>query len=86
MTEHPKIHKLGDRVVALNVINNLNHKQNHYTNFGAYGIVIGIIDNGEIMIEVLWDKPRFGQTDLGGRCSPLRGSLVHFLDIFNITQ
>ncbi|CAD8157271.1 unnamed protein product [Paramecium pentaurelia] len=77
MTEHPKIHKLGDRVVALN---------NHYTNFGAYGIVVGIIDNGEIMIEVLWDKPRFGQKDLGGRCSPLRGSTVHFLDIFNITQ
>ncbi|CAK71646.1 unnamed protein product (macronuclear) [Paramecium tetraurelia] len=77
MTEHPKIHKLGDRVVALN---------NNYTNFGAYGVVVGVIDNGEIMIEVLWDKPRFGQTDLGGRCSPLRGSLVRFLDIFNITQ
>lgn len=51
MTEHPKIHKLGDRVVALN---------NNYTNFGAYGVVVGVIDNGEIMIEVLWDKPRFG--------------------------
>ncbi|CAD8069108.1 unnamed protein product [Paramecium sonneborni] len=77
MTEHPKIHQLGDRVVALN---------NDYSNFGAYGIVVGIIDNGQIMVEIVWDKPRFGQTDLGGRCSPLRGSVVHFLDVFNITQ
>ncbi|CAD8062450.1 unnamed protein product [Paramecium sonneborni] len=77
MTDHPKIHQLGDRVVALN---------NNYSNFGAYGIVVGIIDIGEIMVEIVWDKPRFGQTDLGGRCSPLRGSVVHFLDVFNITQ
>lgn len=37
------------------------------------------------MIEVIWDEPRFGLSNLGGRCGLLRGSLVRFMDVFNLT-
>jgi hypothetical protein len=37
------------------------------------------------MVEILWDKARFGLTNLGGKCSALRGSVVRFLDVFNLS-
>lgn len=36
--------------------------------FGSFGTVVGIIDQGEIQVEVLWDKCQLGLSDLGGRC------------------
>ena len=36
-------------------------------------------------MEVLWDLPQIGLTDLGGKCPQMRGSIVHFDSIFNLT-
>lgn len=75
--DHPPIHRIGDRVVAINP---------ELSNFGAYGTVVGVFDKGEIYAEILWDQLRFGLGNLGGKCSLLRGSIVKFLDVFNLTS
>lgn len=48
--------------------------------------MVGVFDKGEIYAEILWDQPRFGLGNLGGKCSLLRGSIVKFLDVFNLTS
>ncbi len=60
--------------------------------FGASGTVVGILgnkpENGllKIKIEVLFDYPFIGGTNLGGRCSWGRGAVVNFDDIFNLNR
>ena len=60
--------------------------------FGWSGTVIGILgnkpENGvlEIKIEILFDQPFIGGTNLSGRCSWGRGAIVDFDDVYNITR
>lgn len=82
----PAWHNIGDRVV------NLKTTGNSFAPFAASGTVVGILgnkkeENGiyENKVEVLFDKPFIGGTNLGGRCKWGRGSIVDFDDIFNIT-
>lgn len=82
----PPWHNIGDRVV------NLKTTGYSFAPFAASGTVVGILgskkeDNGvyENKVEVLFDKPFIGGTNLGGRCKWGRGAIVDFDDIFNIT-
>ncbi len=80
----PPWHKVGDRVVNLKI----NGK--NFAPFGATGTVIGILgnkpENGvwEVKIEVMFDHPFVGGSNLGGRCTWGRGAVVDFDDIFNM--
>lgn len=48
--------------------------------------MIGIIDYEEdIWVQVLWDEPRIGYSDLGGRCLPMRGEMVRFVEVYNLS-
>mmetsp|Transcript_41689 Transcript_41689/g.37090 ORF Transcript_41689/g.37090 Transcript_41689/m.37090 type:complete len:425 (+) Transcript_41689:2473-3747(+) len=82
----PPWHKIGDRVV------NLKTNGQSFAPFGWSGTVIGILgnkpENGvwEIKIEILFDKPFIGGTNLSGRCSWGRGAVVDFDDVYNITS
>ena len=51
--------------------------------FGKTGTIIGIIDT---KIEVLFDEPFIGGSNLGGRCPWLRGAIVLFTDVFNLMK
>ena len=51
--------------------------------FGSMGTIIGILN---MSIEVLFDEPFIGGSNLGGRCNYLRGCLMQFVDVFNITR
>ncbi|CAK76108.1 unnamed protein product (macronuclear) [Paramecium tetraurelia] len=72
--KHPTIHKIGDRVV------NLNYP------FGIYGTVVGLLEQKEIMVQVLWDQKYIGFTNLGGRYDLLSCSNCKFTDIFNLSS
>ena len=48
--------------------------------YGLTGTIVGILD---AKIEVVFDHPFIGGTNLGGRCPLLRGSVLHFYDVFN---
>ena len=52
-------------------------------NFGLNGTIVGIYKD---KIEVVWDEPFIGGTDLQGKCPPFRGSLNRFFDLFNLSQ
>lgn len=60
--------------------------------FGACGTVVGILgnkpENGvlEVKVEVMFDRPFLGGTNLGGRCNWGRGAVVDFDDIFNLNR
>ena len=47
------------------------------------GTIIGIIDR---KIEVLFDEPFIGGSNLGGKCNYWRGALLDFIDVFNLTR
>lgn len=64
LNKNPTYHKLGDRVVFIN-----NHSS--HINFGELGTIIGIYSSN---IEVLFDKPFLGASNLSGRCPNFRGS------------
>lgn len=64
LSKIPPYHKLGDRVVFVN-----NHSS--HINFGELGTVIGIYNR---KVEILFDRPFFGATNLNGRCPNFRGS------------
>ena len=51
--------------------------------FGRIGTVTGIYKS---KIEVLFDEPFIGGTDLSGRCGFFRGAVVDFLHIFNLSE
>ncbi|CAD8183733.1 unnamed protein product [Paramecium pentaurelia] len=72
--KHPTIHKIGDRVV------NLNYP------FGIYGTVVGLLEQKEIMVQVLWDQKYIGFTNLGGRYDLLSCSTCKFTEIFNLSN
>ncbi|CAK94475.1 unnamed protein product (macronuclear) [Paramecium tetraurelia] len=72
--KHPTIHKIGDRVV------NLNYP------FGIYGTVVGLLEQKEIMVQVLWDQKHIGFTNLGGRYDLLSCSTCKFTEIFNLSN
>lgn len=82
--EQPQWHFVGDRVV------NLKCCGYNFAPFGAQGTVVGILGNKfendvlEVKIEVLFDDPFIGGTNLGGRCSWGRGAVVNFTDVYNI--
>ena len=82
----PPWHKIGDRVV------NLKNTGFSFAPFGASGTVVGILgnkpENGslEVKIEVLFDIPFIGGTNLGGRCQWARGAVVDFDDIYNLNS
>jgi len=80
----PFWHHVGDRIVNLKI------NGRNFAPFGACGTVIGILgnkpENGvwEVKIEVMFDQPFLGGTNLGGRCTWGRGAVVDFDDIFNL--
>jgi len=51
--------------------------------FGAVGTITGVLDE---LIEVYFDVPFIGGTNLGGRCTFFHGAIVKFVDIFNLTR
>lgn len=81
--EQPPWHFVGDRVV------NLKCTGSNYPPFGAQGTVVGILGNKyennalEVKLEVLFDEPFIGGTNLGGRCSWARGAIVNFSSVYN---
>lgn len=74
--EHPFHHEVGDRVVNINSIAKANVPP-----FGAYGVVVGVVDKH---VQVVFDEPFVGGTDLGGKCTWMRGGNLEFLDVFNL--
>jgi len=72
---HPEYPFIGDRVVY---ISNNNKK----IPFGRTGTVIGTY---KLNIEILFDEPFIGGTDLKGRCLPFRGGVAHFHDMFDLS-
>ena len=73
---HPSYPFIGDRVVF---INNRDKKMM----FGLTGTVIGTY---KLEIEILFDEPFIGGTDLKGRCPPFRGGVANFFDIFDLSS
>lgn len=51
--------------------------------FGQIGTVTGIIDG---QIEVVFDNPFIGGFNLHGRCQDLKGAIVDFLSIYNLSS
>lgn len=74
--KHPEYPNIGDRVVIMT-------NEHKHVNFGMNGTVIGTY---KMVIEILFDEPFIGGTNLNGRCPPFRGGVVDFFDIFNITK
>ena len=76
LSTKPPYHELGDRVIYVN---------NYDTEimFGALGIITGIYNN---KIEILFDEPFIGATNLSGRCPHFRGAVRSFFDVFNLTR
>ena len=70
LSSRPEDHVIGDQIVCL-----------HPEFFGHFGVVIGI-DNDRY--EVMFEKPSFGKTDLGGLCSNLWGGKFRFKEILNL--
>ena len=66
---------MGDRVVFI-----FNSSKN--TNFGQTGTITGIYKD---KIEVIWDDPVIGGTNLNGRCPDFRGGVYSFFDLFNLS-
>ena len=60
--------------------------------FGAAGTIVGILGNKresdalEIKVEVMFDRPFVGGSNLGGRCKWGRGAIVDFDDVYNLNQ
>ena len=75
---HPDFHDVGDRVVNIRIKSPFNQIP-----FGQVGTVVGVIFQ---RIEVVFDKPFIGGTNLGGRCNWLHGAMVEFTDVFNLTM
>lgn len=73
--EHPQYPSIGDRVVFVS-------KDHMHFRFGMTGTIIGTY---KLNIEVLFDEPSIGCTDLSGRCPPFRGGICKFLEIFDLT-
>ena len=71
----PQYHKLGDRVAYV-------YNSSKSSNFGQIGTVIGIYKD---RIEVVWDEPNIGGTNLNGRCPDFRGGVYQFFDLFNLS-
>jgi len=85
--ERPMWHFVGDRIVNLKV------NERNFARFGQIGTVIGILGNEwdqgglfDIKVEVLFDEPFIGGTNLGGRCSWGRGAVVNFDEIYNLKR
>jgi Xrn1 SH3-like domain len=51
--------------------------------FGKTGTVIG---GYKADIEILFDEPFIGATNLSGRCPPFMGAVVSFFDIFVLDE
>ena len=75
-SKHPSYPRLGHRVIYLNT-------QNPNINFGRVGTVTGVYKQ---QLEVVFDEPFIGGTNLGGRCDYFRGAVVNFLEIFNLSE
>lgn len=75
--EQPDFPQVGDRVI------NLNNLTIHTIPFGLSGTIVGILEN---KFEVLFDRPFIGGSNLGGKCSSMRGGLLQLKDFFNITR
>ncbi|KAJ1514202.1 hypothetical protein HMI55_004877 [Coelomomyces lativittatus] len=67
---------LGDRV--------LNISATGQSCVGAYGYVVGILENKRI--QVRQDTSFRGGTDLGGRCAPNHGVILDWYEVLNLTQ
>lgn len=76
MKEKPPYHDLGDRIVVLN-------SHNWNAKFGSLGTIIGVY---RASIEVLFDQPFVGATDLCGRVPKFRGQMLKFFDVFNLSK
>lgn len=74
--DHPTYPYIGDRVI----VTSNSHK---HVPFGVTGTVIGTY---KMHIEILFDEPFIGGTDLNGRCPPFRGGVMFFFDIFDLTM
>ena len=88
--DHPPYHELKDRVVSLNIKGQLRKKNcltfclgSNFPPFGSIGTVIGILNSS---IEVLFDEPFIGGSNLGKRCNYFRACLMQFSDVYNLTR
>ena len=73
---HPAYPSIGDRVVIIS-------NQNKHVKFGSLGTVTGTY---KLQIEILFDEPFIGGTNLSGRCSQFKGGILDFYEIFNISK
>lgn len=86
--KRPPWHEIGDRVV------NLKTTSTSVAPFGASGTIVGILgmkreESGsafEMKVEVLFDRPFIGGTNLNGRCKWGRGAVVDFDDVYNLIR
>lgn len=75
-SKHPSYPRLGHRLIYTNT-------QNPNISFGRVGTVTGVYKH---QLEVVFDEPFIGATNLGGRCGYFRGAVVSFLEIFNLSE
>ena len=69
--------ELGDRVVSAG--------SSGTPPFGVRGTVVGIYDEGTA-VEVLFDEPFIGGSDLFGRCSGQNGALLPSYELLNVSK
>ena len=69
-------HKLGDRIVIMN-----NH--HNFIQQGALGTIVAVYRNN---VEILFDEPQFGATDLHNKHPKYRASIIKKYDLFNISR
>ena len=72
----PYYHEEGDRVAFIN-------SQHPAIKFGMLATVIGVYKD---LIEILFDEPFIGATNLNGRCPNFRGKIVCVFDLFNLSK
>lgn len=70
LSQNPKAHAIRDRVICFNE-----------AYFGERAIIVGISDYD---YEVLFERPSFGKTDLGGLVDFLWGGKFDFRELFNL--
>jgi 5'-3' exonuclease len=76
MRKKPCYHETGDRVVVVT-------SHHAHIKFGMSGVIIGVYKE---IIEVFFDEPFIGATNLHGRCPNFRGFILNFFDVFNLSK
>lgn len=71
LSKRPPAHTIGDRVVCM-----------HPAFFGERALIVGVDHN---QYEVIFERPSFGKSDLGGKVDCLWGGKFSFHDLFNMS-